>query len=236
MELVNFTSFKGGAGKTTALMAVCSCLLERGKKVAIFEADDNRPISKWRDNAIEKGTWHDNCSVLIADTLSNFEAAYEEASKSGYHIALADSQGGGSNLNDMILINSDFIVLPTALTTLDADEVIETYQHVIKTLAREGLEIDLAILKTRVPTSKLTQSQMRTSTLLDELPVFSQPLHLRDAFADMKFKGLLHQTILKMKQNPNDALHASHFQKAIDEADIITADILSALENATNGN
>ncbi|MBD8893571.1 AAA family ATPase [Labrenzia suaedae] len=33
MKIVTFMSFKGGAGKTTALMAIASCLIQRGKKL-----------------------------------------------------------------------------------------------------------------------------------------------------------------------------------------------------------
>ena len=48
MKLIAFTSFKGGSGKSTTLMAVASILAERGMKVACFEADDNEPLATWR--------------------------------------------------------------------------------------------------------------------------------------------------------------------------------------------
>lgn len=230
MKLLTFISFKGGAGKTTALMAIASCLLNRGKKIAIFEADDNRPISQWRDYARTKQTWDENCEVITADTLEDFEAGYGKAEQGGYEIALVDSQGGGSELNDTILINSDFVVLPTALTVLDTDETIETFKYVVNRLADEGGDMNVAILKTRVPTGKLTKAQSRTSELLDELPIFTSVLHNRNAFEDMKFRGLLHQTAEQLEQNPADKLLAGNFHTAIKEADTLAGDLLDALQ------
>ncbi|MET1416787.1 AAA family ATPase [Roseibium sp. HPY-6] len=230
MKIVTFMSFKGGAGKTTALMAIASCLIKRGKKIAIFEADINRPISRWRNNAKAKETWDDACQVFIAETLDAFESAYAQAEENGTELVLVDAQGGGTDLNDTILVNSKFVVLPTALTSLDTDETLETYQHAVKLAMREQIALSAAILKTRVPTGKLTVAQNRTNDLLDKLPVFTSALHSRNAFEDMKFRGLLHKSLEKTIANPNDKLFAKNFQTAIDEADAITLDILGELE------
>lgn len=231
MKIVTFMSFKGGAGKTTALMAIASCLIHRGKKIAIFEADINRPISQWRKNARSKETWDDGCKIFIAETFQKFEEAYGQAEAEGTEIVLVDAQGGGTDLNDAILVNSNFVVLPTALTSLDTDETLETYQHAVKLAMREQISLSAAILKTRVPTGKLTVAQNRTSDLLDKLPAFTNALHNRNAFEDMKFRGLLHKSLEKTVANPNDKLFAKNFQTAIDEADAITIDILGELED-----
>ena len=38
MQLIAFTSFKGGCGKTTTLMAMAAMLAARGRRIALFEA------------------------------------------------------------------------------------------------------------------------------------------------------------------------------------------------------
>ena len=53
MKLITFASFKGGAGKTTATMAVCSSLIARGKKVALIDADENTPLLDWQEEALK---------------------------------------------------------------------------------------------------------------------------------------------------------------------------------------
>ena len=70
MKLISCCSFKGGAGKTTALMGLCSAFATQGKSVALFEADENRPLTKWKENAIRHNAWDPNCEVFIADEMA----------------------------------------------------------------------------------------------------------------------------------------------------------------------
>ncbi|MGO7861668.1 ParA family protein [Rhizobium ruizarguesonis] len=39
---------KGGAGKSTMLLAIAACLSHQGASVIIIDADPNRPITDWR--------------------------------------------------------------------------------------------------------------------------------------------------------------------------------------------
>jgi len=233
MIVATFASFKGGAGKTTALMAAASSLIQQGKSVALFEADENRPLTKWRENALEKDAWHDQCHIFIADNEEAFEEAFNEAESKGCDIALADTHGGGSDLNNIIIVNSDFITMTTALTPLDIDEAMATYEYVVKLLKAEKLDIPTAILKIRVPVSKQTKAQQRSSELLDQLPCFTQALHDRDAFAAMKFKGLLFRTAEQLDQDPTTKLMARNYHTAMAEADSFITDILQAISEKT---
>ena len=54
MKRIAFASFKGGAGKTTAVMAVTSSLIAKGKCVALIDADENTPALH-RDGAVAHG-------------------------------------------------------------------------------------------------------------------------------------------------------------------------------------
>ncbi|WP_029063652.1 AAA family ATPase [Labrenzia sp. DG1229] len=234
MKIISFVSFKGGAGKTTALMAVTSCLIEQGYKVALFEADNNKPISEWSKYAISKNTWHKNASVFIANNEADFESAYNQALETGRDFALIDTHGGGSELNNMVIVNSDAIILPTALTVLDTDETLATFKYAIEVAMAAEIEIPTFIMKTRVPTAKLTQAQNRTSQLLDEMPCLEAGLHSRNAFEDMKFKGLLHQVLRKLEANPNDRLIANNYRTAAKEAESLTNGILAILKDQAN--
>ena len=112
MKIVAFASFKGGSGKTTALMAACSSLVAQGVRVALFEADRNAPLSLWRERALAQQTWDESCRIYPPDELASFEGSFEAAEKEGYDVALADTRGGASDLNDAILVNADLVVVP----------------------------------------------------------------------------------------------------------------------------
>lgn len=229
MKLITCSSFKGGAGKTTALMGLCSSFVSKGKRIALFEADENRPLTRWRENALQSGTWEENCAVFVADELAALESSYETAQQAGYDYALADTHGGSSELNNTIIASSDFLLLPSMLTPLDIDETLATYRYVVELMVIEKLEIPTAILKQRVPVGRLTISQTAASELLDELPQFDRPMHERDAFAAMKQRGMLHRTTAMLADNPSMRLQVRAYQSAMDEAHGLSGFIAQAL-------
>lgn len=217
MKLVTCCSFKGGAGKTTALMGLCSSLAATGKTVALFEADENRPLSRWKQNALALDAWDDNCDVLVADDLAALEEAYGRAERLGFDYALADTHGGSSELNNTIIASSNFLLLPTMLSQLDIDETLATYRYIMELLIAEGIDLPTAILQQRVPIGRKTVSQETAKAFLDPLPSFDMPMRERDAFAAMKQKGMLHKTLEAHTHNPAMRLQMRNHAVAMEE-------------------
>ncbi|MPR11049.1 conjugal transfer ATPase VirC1 [Microvirga tunisiensis] len=230
MKLIACCSFKGGAGKTTALMGLCSSLAFNQKKVALFDADENRPLTKWKENALRNDAWDPQCEVFVADELPLLEDVYEQAEVSGFDYALADTHGGASELNGTIIASSDFLLVPTMLTPLDIDEALATYRYIIELLLAEGLQTHTAILRQRVPTGRLTVSQQAAYDVLDVLPLFDTSMYERDAFAAIKERGMLHMTVANMARNPAMRLMFRNNQRALDELAVIGAFVEKALE------
>lgn len=230
MKLITSCSFKGGAGKTTALMGLCSSLSSRSKKVALFEADQNRPLGTWMENALRNDAWDPLCEVFPADELSLLEAAYEEAKDRGFDYALVDTHGGGSELNNTIIASSDFLLVPTMLTPLDIDEALATYRYIVELLMAEGLHAQTAMLRQRVPIGKLTASQQAAFDMLEVLPLFNTPMYERDAYAGMKERGMLHLTVANMGANPSMRLMLRNNQRAMADLDTMTTFVETALE------
>lgn len=81
MKLITCCSFKRGAGKTTALMGLCAAYASIGRRVALFEADNNRPLTRSKDNALRSNAWDPRCEIFVADEMSLLEAAYEGAER-----------------------------------------------------------------------------------------------------------------------------------------------------------
>jgi cellulose biosynthesis protein BcsQ len=230
MKLVTCCSFKGGAGKTTALMGLCSALATQGKTVALFEADENRPLTRWKENALRRDAWDPHCEVFVADDLPLLEAAYEDADSRKFDYALADTHGGSSELNNTIIASSSFLLVPTMLTPLDVDEALATYRYIIELLMGEKLAIPTAILRQRVPVGRLTTSQSAVSDMLSALPLTEQPMHERDAFAAMKDRGMLHLTIRNVNADPAVRLGLRNLQTAMEELQLLARFVNNALE------
>lgn len=229
MKLVTCCSFKGGAGKTTALMGLCSALAMEGKTVALFEADENRPLTRWKENALRRNAWDPHCEVFVADELSLLEAAYEDADSRKFDFALADTHGGSSELNNTIIASSNFLLVPTMLTPLDVDEALATYRYIIELLMGENLTIPTAMLRQRVPVGRLTTSQRNVWEMLEALPLTNAPLHERDAFAAMKERGMLHLTIQNIGADPSMRLVLHNLQGAMEELQILARFVDGAL-------
>jgi cellulose biosynthesis protein BcsQ len=230
MKLVTCCSFKGGAGKTTALMGLCSALAADGKTVALFEADENRPLTRWKANATGQNTWDPHCEIFIADELPLLEAAYEQADGRNFDYALVDTHGGSSELNNTIIASSNFLLVPTMLTPLDVDEALATYRYIIELLMGENLTIPTAMLRQRVPVGKLSASQRAVWEMLNALPLTDSPMYERDAFAAMKQRGMLHLSIRNMSADPVMRLVQRNLQTAMEELRLLGRFIQEALE------
>ena len=229
MKQVTFSSFKGGAGKTTAVMAVTSVLVSMGKRVALIDADENIPLLEWRDAAIEADTWSDLITVFEADDLSSFEKAFESSASQNMDYTIIDTRGGGSELNNACLINTDLVIIPSALTKLDMTQALSTFEHTVELHQATQTNIPTALLISRVPVGKLTISQKQDLEALSTLPCCETCLHSRDAYASIAKRGLLHSVQEQMANDPMKRISAGHFATALAEAKSLTTDILEAL-------
>ncbi len=233
MKLITFTSFKGGAGKSTALMATTGSFTDEGKRVALFEADRNQPLAKWRTKAKELGTWDEHCQVFPAIELRDFENSFEAAEEAGFDIAITDTQGGGSELNNTIIVSSDVVVIPTALTQLDIEAALDTYEYVIELFGRqEGYdhEAPAALLIQRMPTGRLSIAERAHLALLDSLPRFETMMPTRNAYADIAANGMLHLYQKLLAETPAKRITANHIKTAVLDAAKLSQDIWSVVE------
>ncbi|WP_136661795.1 AAA family ATPase [Nitratireductor sp. XY-223] len=232
MKQITFASFKGGAGKTTAAMAVTSALSQKGERIALIDTDENMPLIEWRNNALKAGTWSDQIGVFEADDLRSFEKAFEDSEKQKFDYAVIDTRGGGSELNNACVINTHLVIIPSALTQLDMTQALTTFEHTIGLHQQMGMQIPTALLIQRVPVQKLTVSQRQDLAALSELPCFETHLHARDAFASLGKRGLLHLVHEQMRSDPMRRISASHLAVAMDEVQALANDFLEALEDA----
>jgi len=232
MKQITFASFKGGAGKTTAVMAVTSALSQKGKRIALIDTDENMPLLEWRDNALKAGTWSDDIEVYEADDLRSFEHSFIDSEAKQFDYAIIDTRGGGSELNNACLINTHLVIIPSALTQLDMTQALSSFEHTIELHQSMNKSIPTALLIQRVPVGKLTVSQKQDLQALEQLPCCETKLHSRDAFASLGKRGLLHLVHDQMRADPMQRISASHMATAMDEAQSLATDLLEALGDA----
>ena len=229
MKVISFVSFKGGAGKTTALMAMTSIMIELGLKVRLIEADENAPLNRWRENALVAGHWHANVDLARGDELDALESAMVGAEDEGFDFVLADTAGGGSELNVSIIANSDLVIVPTSLSVLDLDEAISTLEFIEARVARAlGQDVPTRLLLTRHPQSRLKSSEAANLEAVATLPRLDHHLTERAAFADLKLHGLMGEYYKTLSSTRNRLL-STHVVTAMAEAREITKETLSII-------
>lgn len=228
LKLISFLSFKGGAGKTTCLMAVASDLVSRGEKIALFEADENAPLSQWRDYALEGDTWSGKCcSLWVTDTVSDLESAYTEAEQAGCGYALVDTAGGGSDLNTTIMLSSQLTVIPTGLTTMDLDAALDPLSFATAAGKTAEVDVQAKLLLTRMPTKRLSSEQRKNLEAITSLPQFSSRLPDRSVLGGIKSTGMLGNYQKRVMDTPSQRIMSGHLKTAIAEVRMLTDEILS---------
>ena len=229
MRTISFTAFKGGSGKTTALMAMASSLVERGQRVALIEGDDNEPLRVWRQYGLDLGTWDDRCQVYPATDLDRLDSAYERAEADRMDVALIDTRGGGSDLNQAIMMNSNLIVIPTGLSVMEIDEALSSLEYAANFMKSVQIEVPIGFLINRTPTNTLASGDREGLAVLGELPVFDCRLPERRIYKDFKGIGLLYPYHRMLMDMPGKRISATHTKVALMEVDLLTEELLGAM-------
>jgi len=147
MPNVVFISPKGGAGKTTAAVALALGLVARGRRVALIDSDPNKPLVSWgalpgRSDAI---------SIHPAPTVSDIRDAAREAARRAPDWTILDTEGTERGSAVLAALRFDVALTPLAGSQLDLREAIKAAEIVEAFGRRGGRPIAHRALLTRVP-------------------------------------------------------------------------------------
>lgn len=198
MPNVVFISPKGGAGKTTAAVALALGLAERGQRVAMIDSDPNKPLVRWAElpNRCEA------ISVHPAPTVPDIRDAAREAQRRQPDWVLLDTEGTERGAAVLAALRFDLVLTPLAGSQLDLREAIKAAEIVQTFARRAGRPIPHRALLTRVPAAikprmlKAVVSQLREAgvqilpTPLLEKEAFRALFHIGAGFEALEINGV----------------------------------------------
>lgn len=234
MQIVCFSSIKGGAGKTTSLMIIASAVVDQGMCVGLLETDDNEPLAAWREYALEFETWDDAlCKVYAVKEAEDLQKAFEAAERDGVELLMIDTRGGGSEFNDTIMLNSDLVIIPTGLSIMEMDEALLGLDFALETLKGAKRPVIAAILANRVSSEKrMPVAHREALDLLKEVPCFVAHLKNRQVFQDIKGIGLLGAYLEKLEGSSVRQMMTANIRAYLGEGQAVADEMLNQLQPA----
>jgi chromosome partitioning protein len=189
MPVIAFSSPKGGAGKTTAATILATELAERGASVTVIDADPNKNVVDW-SNLPGKP---EALKVIGDVTEETIVDAIEDAA-SGAAFVIVDLEGTASLMVSYAISMSDFVVIPTQGSQLDAKQAARQMKLIKAQERIANRSIPFAVLFTRSNPAIQPKTQRHIEDRFAELgvPVFAARLYDREAFrAIFSFGGSL---------------------------------------------
>ncbi|MEI2606920.1 ParA family protein [Erwinia aphidicola] len=222
MPVIVFVSPKGGAGKTTSALALAMQIARR-VPVTVIDADPNHPIKTWS----EGGDTPQNMTIISDVTDKTIgETIAEAATKTPF--VIVDLEGTAATIVAYAIAESDFVVVPTQGSQLDAEQasrafgLIRAHERGIQK-HKPDYKLPYAVLFTR--TSAAIQSRdtrhIRKSFKAGGIPFFETELNERAAFKAMFSYRQSLETL------PRDEV--SNVDKAIENAEAFTREVIARI-------
>ncbi|RVI32124.1 ParA family protein, partial [Sinorhizobium meliloti] len=117
MAVVSFVSSKGGVGKTTSAVVLAGELAAAGRKVALIDADPNKPLEAWSHLRPVPG----GLRVIVDDSAETIIDTIEDA-RAEADFVIVDLEGTATDRIGFAVARSDLVLIPLQSSVLDAAE------------------------------------------------------------------------------------------------------------------
>ncbi|MGB7183059.1 MAG: ParA family protein, partial [Burkholderiaceae bacterium] len=146
MPVVSFATSKGGAGKTTAAIALATQLAQRNVKVTLMDCDPEQWTASWGRAAGESQVLPEKLEVVSAPADENDLLQAIDDAESRSTIVILDLEGSANAGVGYAIARSDLVVIPMRASGMDARAAIKTVRHVMTQRRLLNREIPMAVL------------------------------------------------------------------------------------------
>lgn len=168
MPAIGFVSPKGGAGKSTAALALALAIAERGWRVAMIDGDPNKPLMHWASLPGRP----DAVSVHAAPTEQDVRDAMREAQRKSPDWFVLDTEGSVRGALSFRAMRLDLVITPLAASQIEAIQAIKAAEIVGAQTGRQG------------------GAGMKHRCLITRLPKTVRPQSLKAVVEQLRDKGV----------------------------------------------
>lgn len=218
MPIICAANPKGGAGKSTTILALASTIAEQGAKVAIIDADPNKPISDWREGGSKA-----NIDVISDVTESNIREKINDAAASAQFVFI-DLEGTASRMTSRAIMRADLTIIPLAGSALEAKQAARAVTLVRESGEDIGRDLPYVLAFNRTsppPFAKRIEREIAAQMRANDMPVLDTHLHNRQAYNAMFMERL---SLFEL-----DAKSVNGLETAIENALQFTQEVLEVL-------
>jgi chromosome partitioning protein len=221
MPVICAANPKGGAGKSTTIMALATILAHEGASVSIIDADPNKPITDWRGgkSKLEMNVVSDVTESNIRDLIA------QESARSSF--VFIDLEGTASRMASRAIMRSDLTLIPLGGSALEAKQAARAVNLVRESEEDTGRKLNFTLVFNRTsppPFTTRVERQISEQMFKNEMPVLNTHLHMRQAYNAMFLRRL---SLYEL-----DPKEVNGLQQAIDNAATLTAEIAEVLRAA----
>jgi chromosome partitioning protein len=209
---------KGGAGKSTATLALAQTLAHLGGTVSVIDADPNRPIVDWRSGASQL-----ELEVIGDVSESSIIKAIREQ-KGARQFVFVDLEGTASRLVSRAITQADLVLIPLQASGVDARQASRAVALIHEEEeALGGRHIPFRVVLTRTSPIIATRIEREIVGALTGagLPLMRTHLNERQAYKAMFVRRLaLHEL---------DAAQVNGLQEALRNAQDLADELVDVL-------
>lgn len=183
-KVLTVASTKGGAGKTTMVMALAGTLAAEGLRVAVVDADPNRAYASWASDPYEGA----HVEVRAEADEARLAEAIDELTPLA-DLVLVDTAGFGNRAALLGIAAADAVLVPCTPSRADVEQAAKTLQLIEGAARAARRPIPAKVVPSRLKSATAVSKHAVAELDAAALSRTTAGIGDRVAFAEMTFSG-----------------------------------------------